>query len=185
MQDEQIVGMLLERKEEALEKTRDKYGRYIKKIAYNILGDAGECEECLNDVLLKAWKSVPPEKPGDLRAYLVMLTRRNAVSMLRKRTAGKRKKAQYDLSLDELEETLSDFKTPESEAELKLLVFGIESYLKTLPEEQRRAFTLRYYYCEPVKSVAKAIGAGESKTKTMLYRIRLGLKSYLEKECII
>ena len=37
MQDEQIVALYWDRKEEAIRQTQQKYGAYLSKIAYNIL----------------------------------------------------------------------------------------------------------------------------------------------------
>ena len=185
MQDQQIVELLWQRDESSLSQARQKYGGYLKKIAYNILGDFGECEECLDDVLLRAWNSIPPQRPEDLRAYLVMLTRRCAVDALRKRTRRKRRPTGYTLSLEELDAALSDGRTPEQEAELSLLASAINDWLSTLPPLQRQAFVGRYYFCDPVKTVADYLGISVTNAKTVLRRARLSLKAYLEKECII
>ena len=185
MQDGQIVELFLRRDEESLSETRQKYGGYLKKIAYNILGDFGESEECLNDALLRAWNSIPPQKPDDLRTYLVMLTRRCAVDALRKRTRQKRRPAEYSVSLEELDISLSDGNTPEREVELGLLTSAINDWLNTLPPIQRQAFVGRYYFCDPVNQIAKYLGISVTNAKTLLRRARLSLKAYLEKECII
>ena len=37
MEDSQIVGLYWERNEKAIEQTQLKYGKYLSKIAYNIL----------------------------------------------------------------------------------------------------------------------------------------------------
>ena len=184
MQDGQIVELFLRRDEESLSEARQKYGGYLKKTAYNILGDFEDCEECLNDVLLRAWNSIPPQKPDDLRTYLVMLTRRCAVDMLRKRTRKKRR-SEYSVSLEELDISLSDGNTPEREAELGLLTSAINDWLNTLPPIQRQAFVGRYYFCDPVDKIAKYLGISVTNAKTLLRRARLSLKAYLEKECII
>ena len=185
MQDRQIVELFLRRDEASLSEARQKYGGYLKKTAYNILGDFEDSEECLNDVLLRAWNSIPPRKPDDLRAYLVMLTRRCAVDALRKRTRKKRRSTEYSVSLEELDISLSDGNTPEREVELELLTSAINDWLQTLPPIQRQAFVGRYYFCDSVKAVAKYLGISVTNAKTLLRRARLSLKAYLEKECII
>jgi len=60
----------------------------------------------------------------------------------------------------------------------------INNYLKTLGKEARMAFIGRYYYFTSINKLSKHLGISESKTKTMLYRVRIGLKDYLEKEGI-
>ena len=76
MEDEKIVELFLNRDEAAIAEAKQKYGGYIKKTAYNILGDFEDGEECLNDALLRAWNSIPPQNPANLKSYLSMLARR-------------------------------------------------------------------------------------------------------------
>ena len=43
-------------------------------------------------------------------------------------------------------------------------------------------FVGRYFYMDSLKEVAAYYGLSESKVKSMLYRMRLGLKTYLTQE---
>ncbi len=184
MQDAEIVALFLEHDEGAVSAAREKYGRYIQKIAYNFTGDLSDSEELLNDVLLRAWSSIPPQEPKDLRSYLSMLTRRAAVDLLRKRGRQKRS-SEYSVSLSELEECLPGGSDPEREADSKLLAEAMNRWLNTLSQEQRTAFVCRYYYSDPISAIAKNIGASSPKVKSMLFRLRAGLKAFLEKEEIL
>ena len=47
--DEQIINLYWVRNEAAIEKTDVKYGKFLFKIAYNILHDEHACEECKNE----------------------------------------------------------------------------------------------------------------------------------------
>ena len=51
MHDEQIVALYWDRKEDAIRQTQQKYGAYLSKIAYNILADFEDSEECVNDTI--------------------------------------------------------------------------------------------------------------------------------------
>lgn len=53
MQDERIVALYWQRDESAISETERKYGRYLSKIAYNILSDWEDSKETVNDHLLK------------------------------------------------------------------------------------------------------------------------------------
>ena len=64
MDDRQIIALYNERSEAALSETAKKYGRYCRSIAYNILSNEEDCEECVNDTWLKAWEAIPPQCPG-------------------------------------------------------------------------------------------------------------------------
>ena len=55
-------------------------------------------------------------------------------------------------------------------------------YLRTQSKETQAAFLGRYYFLDPVKEIAAYLGITESKVKTLLFRTRVGLKEYLEKE---
>ena len=53
MQDEMIVDLYWKRDESAISETERKYGRYLSKIAYNILSDWEDSKEAVNDTYLK------------------------------------------------------------------------------------------------------------------------------------
>lgn len=62
MQDEMIVDLYWKRDESAISETERKYGRYLSKIAYNILSDWEDSKETVNDTYLKAWNSMPTHR---------------------------------------------------------------------------------------------------------------------------
>ena len=63
-----------------------------------------------------------------------------------------------------------------------VLADTIGIYLRLQSEEARNAFIGRYYFLDSLKEVAAYCGMSESKCKSLLYRTRVGLKEYLEKE---
>lgn len=182
MEDAQIVSLYWDRDETAIRETENKYDRYLTKIAYNILYDMEDSRESVNDTYLAAWDSMPPHRPGILSAYLAKLTRRISIDCFRRRTRDKRLPSEYAVSLTELEDCLSGGNTTEEAVNAKLLADAIGIYLRLLPENTRTAFIGRYYFLDPLKEVAAYCGMSESKAKSLLYRTRLGLKDYLEKE---
>lgn len=107
MEDEAIVALYWERKENAIGETEKKYGRYLMKTAYRILADEEDSKESVNDTYWKAWNSMPPHKPKSLATYLGKITRQVSIDRFRKRTCAKRKGSVYALSLSELEECVS------------------------------------------------------------------------------
>lgn len=70
MEDSRIVQLYWERSKEAVPATALKYGRYCTSIAMNIVGNREDAEECVNDVYLNAWNSMPPHRPEVLSAFL-------------------------------------------------------------------------------------------------------------------
>ncbi|MEA4965609.1 MAG: sigma-70 family RNA polymerase sigma factor [Oscillospiraceae bacterium] len=182
MQDEMIVDLYWKRDEAAIRETENKYSRYLTKIAYNILSDFEDSKESVNDTYLKAWNSMPPHKPNVLATYLGKITRQLSIDIFRTRNRDKRQATEYAISLSELEECVSDTATTEQSVDLHLLAAAINSYLYTLSKEARCTFVGRYYYMDSIKEVAANCGMRESKAKSMLFRIRQGLKAYLEQE---
>ncbi len=57
LEDSLIIGLFLERKEQALEELDSKYGQAVKKTASNILSNRQDVEECVNDTYLGCWNS--------------------------------------------------------------------------------------------------------------------------------
>ena len=68
MNDAKIVELYWSRSEEAIKETQMKYGKYCQTISYNILGNTSDAEECVNDTYLKAWNTMPSNKPKRLAA---------------------------------------------------------------------------------------------------------------------
>ncbi len=75
MRDEKIIDLYWERNEQAIKHTDEKYGKYLTKIAFNILADTEDSKESVNDTYLAAWNSMPPQRPTALSAYLGKITR--------------------------------------------------------------------------------------------------------------
>lgn len=182
MTDEKIVNLYWDRDEEAIAKTQKKYGHYLTKIAYNILQDMEDSKESVNDTYMYAWKSIPPHRPSVLSTYLAKITRRVSIDIFRKKHRDKRVPSEYISSLSELEECISDMESTENIIDAENLAKAISAYLKTLSKEARTLFVCRYFYLDSLKDAAKYCGMTEAKAKSLLYRIRCGLKEYLSQE---
>ena len=63
MRDHEIIELYWARNESAITATAEKYGSYCHTIAYNILRNKEDAEECANDTYLGAWNSIPPQRP--------------------------------------------------------------------------------------------------------------------------
>ena len=182
MEDKQIVQLYWDRCQMAIDETEKKYGKYCYSIAYNILGNASDAEESLNDTYLDAWNSMPPHRPDILSAFLGKITRRIAIDRFRYHHAEKRGAGEIPLVLDELQECIADRKSVEKEVELQELTEQIESFLEGLALTERQVFVCRYWYMDSVASICMQFGFSPSKVKTMLFRTREKLKVFLDKE---
>ncbi|MBQ8740088.1 MAG: RNA polymerase sigma factor [Clostridia bacterium] len=182
MQDENIVELYWLRSETAIRETEQKYGPYLSKIAYNILNNIDDSRESVNDTYLKAWNSMPPQKPSVLKTYLGKITRQLSIDIFRTRNRKKRGMSQYAVSLSELEECIPSNHSVEREIELQFLGKTINEFLYTLSEQSRHIFVCRYYFCDSIKDISAFFAMSESKVKSILHRTRLSLKNHLESE---
>ena len=180
--DRDIVEMYLQRDESAIRETDKKYNAYLTSIARNILGNAQDCEEIVNDTYLRAWNSMPTHRPENLATYLGKITRNLSLNALQKNTRQKRRGSQFVLSLSELQECIPGGESPENEVESMLLAEKINEWLNSVSAEIGDMFVGRYFFMYPVKTIAANFSISESKVKVSLYRARLDLKKFLEKE---
>lgn len=184
MEDQLIIKKFFERSEEAVRELSDKYGALCKGIAYRILGNEQDAEECLNDAFLAVWNNVPPESPDPLSAYVCRITRNISLKKYHANTAKKRN-TQYDLALEELEECLAGDSSVEDEILAKELKQGINDFLPGLKKIDRIIFVKRYWFLESVSEIAESIGRNNNYVTVHLHRSRKKLENYLKQKGLI
>lgn len=182
MEDAKIVALYADRNEQAIEETEKKYRRYCWTIACNILGDPEDAAECVNDAWLAAWNSIPPHSPEQLGLYLGKLTRRAALKKLRLTHAAKRGGGEGVLALEELKECLPAGNSVEDGVLAQAVATGINKFLSGLSGLHRQMFVRRYWFLEPVDTIALELGCSRSKVSSILHRTRIRLREYLMKE---
>ena len=90
-----------------------------------------------------------------------------------------------EVLLGELAECVPCSEGPQKALEDQALAELLNGFLRGLPAENRRMFLGRYWYGEAVGDIARALGCGEGKIKSSLFRSRKALRTYLEKEGIL
>ena len=184
MEDRDIIGLFRKRSEDAINETAKKYGKYCHYIAYNILYNEQDSEECVNDTYLNAWDNIPPHNPDKLSAYLGKITRNLALNKWDYHNASKRGKGQFLLVLEELQECISSADSTEKIVDELHFANTLNSFLSSLPKQKRIVFLRRYWYMSSIKEICADFGMSESKVKMMLMRLRNDFRVYLEKEGI-
>ena len=183
MDDNAIIQLFWSRSEDAVAMTQQKYGQLLRHIAMNILGDRWDAQEAEFDAYLRLWNSIPPEHPRCFRAYAAKLCRNCALNILKKKRCKKRDH-RADVLLSELDECVPVSEGPESILEERELARLINEYLETLDQTSRSLFLRRYFSMDPLDELASDFGMTKHAVSTRLYRVRQGLKNYLEKEGI-
>ncbi len=178
--DEQIVDLYMDRDEKAISETDSKYGSMLYTIAYNILYDPLDCEECKNDTYLGTWNAIPPSRPAMLSAFISKIMRNIAMKKYRDKTRQKRIPSEMTVSIDELHEFLHSEKAPEAEYEAKELGKVISEYVRGLTERQRFVFFARFYLGKTIEQIAKEYGVGLATVHNEINKIKQGLKTHLE-----
>ena len=179
MTDEAIVRLYWDRDEEAIAETSRKYGKYCFSIAYNILYNKEDSDECVNDTYNKAWNSIPPSRPTLLSAFLGKIVRNISLNRYKENTALKRGGYQMPLILDELSEIASDRPGPEEEILNTELIKAINDFLYDLPKDKRVMFIRRYWYADDIGAIAKRMGINENSVSVTIRRIRIRLRKHL------
>lgn len=182
MEDNQIIDLYWKRSEDAISQTALKYGRYCHTIAYNILHNDEDSEECVNDTYLKAWGIIPPRRPKVLSTFLGKITRNLSLDKYRYYTAEKRCASGLTLALEELSDCVPGSGSEDQVIADMLLVDLLNRFLSSLPSEHRKIFMRRYWYVSEIREIAEDYGMTESKVKMSLLRSRNRLKELMEKE---
>lgn len=182
MEDKRIVDLYWQRSEDAIRETQQKYGGYCYSIAYNILADAEDARESVNDTWLGAWNSMPAHRPGILSTYLAKITRRLSIKKWQEKYAAKRGGGQTPLVLDELSDCIPSDQNVEKQLELQELTDILNDFILALPMTEMRIFVCRYWYLDPISEIARRFDFTPSKVKSMLYRTRQKLLLHLKVE---
>lgn len=182
MEDDRIVELFCARDEEALSASKAKYGAYCFAIAERILGDREDAEEVESDVFLKAWDSIPPQRPLSLKTHLGTIARRTALDRYDSRKTQKRGGGQTQAAFDELAEVLSGADSGDGFADSIALKDALNGFLASLPKKARVIFLQRYWYFRDTKEIAREFSMKENSVHVLLARTREKLKKHLEKE---
>ena len=185
MEDTAILDLYWARDERAITETQKSYGKYCYSIAYHILHDREDTEECLNDTWMRAWNAIPPKKPNRLELFLGTITRNLSFDRWKTKNAKKRGSGLMDTTLDELAECIPAAHDTESIVEAAELERSINAFLHTLSEQECNVFLRRYWFVEEYAQIAERYGMNLNTVKTSLFRTRKKLQKYLEQQGIV
>ena len=185
MDDQNIIDQFWTRSESAIAMLGDKYSKYCRVIAVNIVGNSEDAEEILNDAYYRIWNAMPPECPDNLRAYVGKIVRNLSLNRLEKAKTQKRGGGQFEAILSELEECIADSRSGFDEMmDAEAITVALNSFLSEQSTENRRVFVRRYWRAASIEEIATDFRMTVGKVKTILYRMRSKLRKHLESEGI-
>jgi RNA polymerase sigma-70 factor (ECF subfamily) len=180
--DEEIVALYWSRNEEAIRQTADTLGHYCYTVAYNILGNTEDAEECVNDTYLALWNAIPPARPASLKHFVTRILRNLALNRYKEQNRDKRGGGQVPLALEELSEVVSDTEDIPADYAKKELLKSISVFLRGCSARDRGIFLDRYVRLESTEALSARYRVKEAQVLLVLSRTRKKLKAYLEKE---
>lgn len=185
LENEALLRLYAERDERALTSTEKQYGKLCRSLALRILGDRQDAEECINDVLMKLWNSIPPAMPENMTSYVSAVTRNLCFDRLKASKTAKRGGGELPAVLDELAPFLASDDNPEDCITKIALRDCITRFLRTLPHEQRMIFLARYWSFQPIAEIAEQHQSTEGRVKMILKRAKDKFKEFLEQEGLL
>lgn len=181
MEDNKIIELFFERSEKAICELSLKYEKICRQIASNFLHNEQDTEECINDVYFAVWKTIPPQKPDSLGAYICRIVKNVALKKYRTNTAQKRNHY-YDVILEEVDDFLSVKETVESEVLAKEMINRMNTFLGELKEKDRVMFVQRYWFYYSIGEIAGNMDVSKNYVTVYLHRTREKLRAYLKRE---
>ncbi|NPV66658.1 MAG: sigma-70 family RNA polymerase sigma factor [Anaerolineae bacterium] len=171
LSDIDLLRRLQTGSEAALLALHERYVAAVYAVAYRVLHEQMLAEEVTQDTFLRLWEHGHTYDParGAFLPWLLTITRRRAIDILRQRQ--RREPAQLEtFSLDEHPYLWEQFGQSDEQGELRHTLFDA---LAGLPEEQREAIALAYFYGLSHGEIAERLGVPLGTIKT---RIRLGMR---------
>lgn len=182
MDDTKIIELYWNRNQDAITETDRSYGRQLHGLADKIVQNHEDAEESVSDTYLKAWETIPPQRPNYFFAYLAKICRNFAFGKLDWKNAAKRKAEVVELTW-EMQLCIPD-DSRSRQAEGKAIGRALNAFLEGQTVESRLIFLRRYWYCDTIAEIAARYQISESKVKTRLHRTRTQLSRFLEQEGI-
>lgn len=173
--DEDIIEKFFLREEKAIQMTDEKYGNMLFRIAYNVLHDKLDSEECMNDTYLETWNAIPPARPRVFPAFITQIIKRISINRYKEKNAKKRIPSDYIESLDNLADCLGTADEVDAYELGKL----ISEFVRSLPERRQFIFIGRYYMAQTPQNLADELSVGIATVYREIERIKNDMRNYL------
>ncbi|MCI9134884.1 MAG: sigma-70 family RNA polymerase sigma factor [Lachnospiraceae bacterium] len=176
MNDRKIISAIINREEQALAYTVQKYSRLLWKIAGSILINASsvqEVEECVADVFIYLWQYPEKYNPdkASLSSWLSVIARSKAIDRYR-RIIKRRELFMEDLLYENLGFTEAAALDEEKEK--------LWSCINQLNQAERDLIIRRYFYEQKPAELAVVLDLPKKQVENKLYYVRQKLRKMME-----
>jgi RNA polymerase sigma-70 factor (ECF subfamily) len=167
VEDKLLIWKLRRGSRDALRRIYEKYRDDLLRIAAGLLNETTAAEDIVHDVFVAFVRSARQfQLTGSLRGYLARCVAN------RVRNLNRSKQRQQNISLDEIEPIVSNFKRPEQWIINNEEFRQLNNAMAQLPYEQKEAVVLHIQGRMKFREIAKL---QETSVKTTLSRYRYGL----------
>jgi len=159
--------------ETALLALHEQYAGLVYSVAYRVLNDQASAEEVTQDTFMRLWHKAEAydQAKGSFAAWLLTITRRLAIDLHRKH---RRSPMLNPVFIDDDIERWESVLGIDEDADLR---HSLVSAVQALPDDQRQAIELAYFYNLSHSQIAETLGQPVGTIKT---RIRLGMQRLRE-----
>jgi RNA polymerase sigma-70 factor, ECF subfamily len=166
LRDGQLVELVAERDDGALEALYDRYGRAAYSLARRILTDEALAQDVVQEVFLSLWRDARrfDAGRGTVATYLLSMTHHRAVDMVRREERLRRWRTSdkgLGLEADPEARVEDEVEAGERRAEVR-------AALAELPAAQREALLLAYFGGYTQREVAALVGVPLGTVKTRM-----------------
>lgn len=184
MSDQEIIRALQQKSETAFRTLVDQYKDRMYNTCLGLLQNPEEAEEAAQDVFIEVYKSVGKFR-GDakLSTWMYRIATTKSLERIRKQKTQKRFAFFQSLTAGDKDyETTrhATFEHPGVLLEHKEQAQTLFSTIKTLPENQRIAFTLHKVEGLPYQEIAEVLGTSVSSVESLMFRARKSLQQKLK-----
>ena len=161
---EKALFELAEGNTEALSVIYDEMSRSIFSLAYTVTGNYCDAEDVLQNTMIDITRACREYRGGSVKAWVLTLTRHNAIDVIRKRKEG------AEIALDELSESAAG-ETPEG-----FYMVETMDMLSVLEMEEKQVILMRLYAKMPYREIAAVLGiklfAAQKKYQRAISKLR-------------
>jgi RNA polymerase sigma factor (sigma-70 family) len=175
LEDGQLVQLVAERDDGALEALYDRYGKAAYSLARRILTDELLAQDVVQEVFLSLWRNARQFDAGrgTVATYLLSMTHHRAVDVVRREENLRRRRTSDEV----LEFEPDPAPGVEAEAEAAERRAEVRAALAQLPPAQRAALALAYFGGYTQREVASLVGVPLGTVKT---RMAAGMRKLKE-----
>jgi RNA polymerase sigma-70 factor (ECF subfamily) len=173
-EDWELLALISEQDEAALEELYDRYGRLVFSLAYGVVGERESAEEIALDVFTRIWEKAHTYRPdrAKVRTWLTRMTRNRAIDRLRRESVRPIKNSIG--WADVHPEPASGNPEPEAAVAQAVEKNRVRAAVASLSENQREVLELAYFGGYSHSQIARVL---DLPLGTVKGRIRMAMQN--------